>query len=145
MSNFAKLSEEFSKAKQYLMSKGKSMIENEFKAIFERHPEINAVKWTQYTPYFNDGEECIFGVHDFSVANVTDPDRLSAWGEIDDEQEGEFVVGWNELKEKYGDIRELESFASSDFGEDIFKDTFGNHVVVTVTREGIDVSDYDHD
>src|SRR5688572_27883088 len=29
----------------------------------EDHPEIQQISWTQYTPYFNDGDECTFGVN----------------------------------------------------------------------------------
>ena len=38
-----------------------------------------------------------------------------------------------------------EAFAQSDTGRDLFKDIFGDHAAVLVTREGIDVEEYDHD
>lgn len=35
---------------------------NSFKKLFENE-NILGVEWVQYTPYFNDGEECVFAVH----------------------------------------------------------------------------------
>ena len=26
---------------------------------------VHSVRWSQYTPYFNDGDACVFGVNDF--------------------------------------------------------------------------------
>ena len=31
-----------------------------FKEIFDAHPNVAAVRWTQYAPHFNDGEACVF-------------------------------------------------------------------------------------
>ena len=32
-------------------------------------PEIAALRWRQYTPYFNDGEPCTFSVNDLYAKN----------------------------------------------------------------------------
>jgi hypothetical protein len=37
-------------------------------------PGVEAVRWQQYTPYFNDGEPCEFNVYDFLVRIVGDAD-----------------------------------------------------------------------
>lgn len=34
-----------------------------FTELFEQSKLINSLSWTQYTPYFMDGDECIFGVN----------------------------------------------------------------------------------
>ena len=34
------------------------------KLFFEECPKVQAVVWAQYTPYFNDGDECIFSVNE---------------------------------------------------------------------------------
>ena len=31
--------------------------------LFDKHPKLEAVSWTQYTPYFNDGDVCEFAAH----------------------------------------------------------------------------------
>jgi hypothetical protein len=56
---------EFETAKTTFEERMKGTFAQIFKTFFEHYPEIKAVGWTQYTPYFNDGEECIFNVHDF--------------------------------------------------------------------------------
>jgi hypothetical protein len=30
-------------------------------------PGVEAIRWTQFTPYFNDGDECSFGVHEIRI------------------------------------------------------------------------------
>lgn len=51
------LKEETTEAAKQLFSEGAA-------AMFEQAPEIESVFWTQYTPYFNDGYTCYFGVGD---------------------------------------------------------------------------------
>ena len=34
-----------------------------FQALLDENPLVNAVTWEQYTPYFRDGEECVFELH----------------------------------------------------------------------------------
>jgi len=69
------------------------------------HEEITGIAWTQYTPYFNDGEPCVFSVGepDFRLAGVTDPADEDgeiyfdySWQEEDFEENGRLWVGpWN--------------------------------------------------
>lgn len=35
----------------------------ELKELFAQYHSVKSVSWSQYTPYFNDGSECIFGVN----------------------------------------------------------------------------------
>jgi len=32
--------------------------------FFDKYPEVETVQWTQYAPYFNDGDACVFSVND---------------------------------------------------------------------------------
>ena len=34
------------------------------KEIFTKYPELESFGWSQYTPYFNDGDTCIFSAND---------------------------------------------------------------------------------
>lgn len=45
---------------------GANLVKKEFKAVFDKYPELRAVTWSQYTPYFNDGEPCEFSVREFN-------------------------------------------------------------------------------
>jgi hypothetical protein len=33
------------------------------KLIFKTHPELESFSWSQYTPHWNDGDECTFSTH----------------------------------------------------------------------------------
>jgi hypothetical protein len=98
------------------------------KALFEENPTLNSFGWRQYTPYFNDGDECTFSAH------IYDPDI--------NEEDGYEIYGenpLNNLKKKVCAV--LQKFDSEDF-----KEMFGDHSRITVTRDGKISSDsYDHD
>jgi hypothetical protein len=55
-----------------LQQEGEAAVKDAFKDLFDKYPEIRSVTWTQYTPYFNDGDTCTFSVHDFDVSLGTD-------------------------------------------------------------------------
>lgn len=47
-----------------------------FKSVFESSP-IQAIVWEQYTPYFNDGEPCVFQIYDVQfVLEGFDPENI---------------------------------------------------------------------
>ena len=46
-----------------LKEKGSKFFEPVFQKFFDSDPIIESVSWTQYTPYFNDGDECTFSSH----------------------------------------------------------------------------------
>lgn len=115
-------------------------------------PEVAGVRWRQYTPYFNDGEPCQFGVGDIYVRIGTDEDCED--GDYDDG----FVSSWDmradksdwrsdkikpELLEARSAMKTLEQ--SMDHFRDFLEDTFGDHAVVTATKNGFNVEFYDHD
>lgn len=112
---------------------------------------VEAVKWQQYTPYFNDGEPCEFGIHQVFV-------KLTGVSE----EEGEYENGWfyegdlrpynsdtrkYEVKPEYAGalaaIKDLEQ--NMGHFEHFLSDTFGDHAEVTATHEGFDVEHYDHE
>lgn len=46
------------------------------KEIFEKYGDkVGLFKWTQYTPYFNDGEPCEFGKHDVWIFTPEDAEN----------------------------------------------------------------------
>lgn len=50
--------------REFAKSEGRSAVHAAFQELFAKYPRIGAVRWTQYTPHFNDGEPCVFSVHD---------------------------------------------------------------------------------
>lgn len=117
---------------------GRELFIEEFRAFFARHPNVDAVKWRQYTPYFNDGEPCHFSVHepDLCLSDLTDEEVEHC------ESEEGWLSGWN-----YPTTRtNLFADVPSVFDEDVMLDLFGDHAEVTVTRDGaVTVEECDHD
>ena len=105
-----------------------------FREIFEKNPGLESIRWTQYTPYFNDGEECVFRVH------LSYPDfRYRSEEDFDEE-------GYSEDSSR----RERNRSIAKELGKlsnypEPFRAIFGDHVRVTATREGFEVTEYSHD
>lgn len=59
---------------------GKPYIKSLFDEAFEEFPKIEKFWWVQYTPHFNDGEPCEFGVHDLYLLLEGDEDSCDYEG-----------------------------------------------------------------
>lgn len=111
--------------------------------LFTRYPDLQELYWTQYTPYFNDGDECIFSVHDLYV------NGWESWGyqdrdEFDNGQD--FLEYKKPTKQMQSDAQEFRDI----FSEDDLRWLFEDHVEVRVYRdfEGnikTEVNEYQHD
>jgi len=99
--------------------------------LFDEFEEIVAVRWRQYTPYFNDGDPCVF--------RVNEPELILS----DPEFEGE----WLTEDELDGPVRHALSDFAATLDEDLCRSAFNDHVEVTINRGStIMVDDYDdHD
>ena len=99
-------------------------------------PELEAITWNQYTPYFNDGEACEFSVGNMHAVTEEDSSYISTWssGKV-----GSFSAGKSKLLRKFA--TSLETL------EEALEICFGDHATVTINiRTGdIDVEEYDHD
>ena len=116
----------------------KNAIGEEFTKFFDKHPEIKSVTWTQYTPYFMDGDACVFGVNLPEVAQVkltdsTDEDKELQWGSE------EYKAHEKAVESALKDLRFITSC------DEAFKAAFDDHVKITATREGFEVDEYSHD
>jgi hypothetical protein len=113
-----------------------------FKAFFAAHTTAKAVFWMQYAPHFNDGEPCVFHVHDFAVNTKGALDWADVSSRYDDNDEPLFHDTYElddgPLKEA---LRSLERAAD----EDVFEAAFGADAQIIATPEGFHVSECDHD
>lgn len=141
------------KATAKLQAELKASMKKIFDAFFKTHPTIQTVYWTQYAPYFNDGDECIFSVHHpvFSTSHFSTIENV--YGEDD---EGAIVTRyWNSKSGKYvshdidpqllKDMKTLESILTSSTNEGVMKSMFGNHSWVRAHKDGFEVDDCDHE
>jgi hypothetical protein len=74
LSNFDELNAQIKRAKQEMQDKSKGLIEEAAKRFLDACPEVTGVHWTQYTPYFNDGESCEFSVNEMCFHILEDED-----------------------------------------------------------------------
>lgn len=135
------LSEKINRAKEEYIVEAKNLFNTFAKEIFEKHPKLESFSWYQYTPYFNDGDTCEFGVHNDYLYMVFDGEELEEVCDYSFRAGKKYnkIVG---LKEAYEDINDVLSSISSD----AYESMFGDHVRVTVSREnGLEISDYDHE
>lgn len=108
--------------------------------LFRAHPILASFKWSQYTPFFNDGDTCTFSANtDYPTIGYTDgTEDEDFYGPEDEKKPTE--------KEKAG----LAVIAFlSEFEDRDFEAMFGDHMAVTVKRgvKGIEVEteEYDHE
>jgi hypothetical protein len=59
---YAEELKELQQAKKDYEEKGKKALRTLISKFFELNPEVMYLYWIQYTPYFNDGEECTFRI-----------------------------------------------------------------------------------
>jgi len=113
-------------------------------SIFEAHPVLTKFRWTQCTPYFNDGDACTFSAHtdypSIYFANIEDDDveEFSTWQIRKKQEKGEPLTDHESAGMAVVEL--LRQFSDDDYEQ-----MFGDHVEVEVTRNGVEVEEYSHD
>jgi len=138
----AEIHKKMAEMREQLKTIGEKLFKEGAQDFFDAFPEAGSFSWTQYTPYFNDGDECVFSVHDYFDVTNTNGDLLwedlDAWGAEYSRKQGKELTREQEASE-------VLSTLVGGIDDDTMKALFGDHVRVTVTREGIDIEEYDHD
>lgn len=155
------------KMKEEMQAKMKAQFDIIVKDFFKIVPKMKSIAWAQYSPYFNDGDECVFSVEDVSVLSFVpsyvcydyDDEEEDDYDFDDDEDKKEevseekdpriIVSDYNHSNQNLLTAKELEACnAVREFisqNEDLMLDLYGNHVGVIVTENGSQVSNYEHD
>lgn len=154
---------------ELISNKAKGVMKDVFGKIFETYPFVTCIAWTQYTPYFNDGEECIFGVNEANYTTSekwqdmspydfeeTTPSEPGDYARENADKGDKYYIGrikeWDDFVAKHGkdavvslnnEMGELNRFLSG--MDEHLKIMFGDHVVIYATKDGIEVQEYDHD
>lgn len=130
-------------------------------------PLFAVVGWTQYTPYFNDGDSCEFSVHTPWFATVHESEDAQEEAQYDDaltvgygkhptlghtpysyrvlRRQGREDAYVGNHPKSYARAVALHDAMESGAFDDVLLDAFGDHAQVKVTREKIEVDGYDHD
>ena len=150
--NIKEFKEKQKELEEVAKTSGKTLLTEMFKDLFDNCPELEEVRWYQYTPYINDGEPCEFSVGDMglkfsSTKNESDEDEE----DFDEERVYDFVEEygfWNAPKQ----YKEFCSVVAKSTGEleKLFLMAFDDHVEVSVKKDKkgkikFEVTDFNHD
>lgn len=138
------LSAELEEQKRLINEQFKERLRPIFNEFLDSHPELKSFAWTQYTPYFNDGEPCTFSVNDIYSEDVELTDENDRYVEYiwsgSSEGQRSLYVKYTSLRE---DLKRLERILMHN--EDILQSVFGDHAKITVTRNSVEVDEYEHE
>lgn len=115
-----------------------------FTEFFAENPEVHAIKWSQYTPYFNDGDICEFGVNDFYFQPT---DETARENEDSDYGDG-FYSTYNDspsVRTASNAVDNFQALFNGQAGSDLLGAAFGDHAEIVATRDGFEVESYDHE
>lgn len=124
-------------ARQRVKDAGAAAVGALFKVFFAEYPDVKAVGWTQYTPHFNDGDACVFGVGELCLS-TKDVDFSEVTDMYDEEESG-----FQDSYSVKGPLKNALGRLSLD--PDILEAAFGDHALVIATPAGFHVSEYSHD
>jgi len=125
------------KQREDLSTQIKKQYQAACKTFFDANPNVHLV-WTQYAPYFNDGDPCEFAVNtpDIVVGEKEELiDHNFRWGEHDDSDKLT-----PEVKEQ---VEYLAGFIETE--EDLMESLYGNGYKVFLSKDGASVTEYEHD
>jgi len=114
-----------------------------FNEFFEKYPQVEKISWTQATPYFNDGDPCVFSVHECCINGI------NSYGDGDYQEEDEEVE--EAFAEKSKEEQDEHEKICNEFDKIIYENeqaaeiAFGDHSRIVVTRDNIEVDEYYHD
>ena len=161
---FDKLISDQAELQRKFQEQAQTLFKDITKEFFAKNPGVTAIVWTQYTPYFNDGDTCEFRVNDATFTNAPDPENIR-WDEYEGDEEGVWAAtnvkyvlesdrDWYkataEAIRKAGgvDVASCDmmskAICSSEM-EDVMLAMFGDHSKIIATRDGFEVEEFDHD
>jgi len=151
---------------------GKTALKEMVVEFFAEHPDLLSFSWTQYTPYWNDGDVCVFSAAtDYPAVTFKAKDGKvltfdeNFAGYVDEEGEEIDVLPskihtvegvydentkFEETKDPYEKqvnslVKAVTNFLKP-FDDDDLLTMFGDHQKVTVKRNGkIETEDYEHE
>jgi hypothetical protein len=122
----------------------KPAIKEQVDAVFAASPDVEVVGWTQYAPYFNDGEPCVFSVGEPGVHLISDDEDARS-----DNRGFYETTAWNFRESNptlAAALKNLTELICAREIRDAMSQAFGSDAVVTIGRDGnVTVDEYDHD
>jgi hypothetical protein len=169
--DIVKYKEEIENARKELGGRLKNcLLEGAKVLVFDKVPYVESIRWTQYTPHFMDGDPCEFGVNELEL--TVDPGKVGDGSLTEDEvyntlwrrhdnypffdnhwDDDEMYCNFPHLPNSEGTVMlgvedvphldEFDKFFCAVLDDDLFRSALGEGQVV-ITRDGVEVYDYDH-
>lgn len=138
--NLSAFSKEFEEIQAEFTGRARKMFTTSLKELFESNPDLGAVTWEQYTPYFNDGDECTFSVNEPTFVPLVVREQ--------EEDEDDYDYRYDSGMKENADMTAVSRFITKH--DDLMQALYGDHVQVLVKRnkEGgivVEVEEYEHD
>lgn len=143
---FEGLAKEMEELKKIVSDRGKEIFKEGVSSIFTEYPNLRSFSWQQYTPYFNDGEECVFRVHSDYVDIKFKDGRSPANNIPVHEGEMEYYITDGDITRE--DVPMLIKIGQliNAVPSNIMKDIFGDHTEITCYDDGgFQVEHYEHE
>jgi len=106
-----------------------SILRSEINILFTKYPNLKGIRWEQWTPSFNDGDACLFGINSFRVdlGEKNIPFYSSAY-DIDDPDL------YDDIEKFRGKLDNILDFLNDTFGEAMITVTSGSQMTLEVER-----------
>lgn len=136
-------------------------------SLMKENPLLIGMRWQQYTPSFNDGDVCEFGVHgpEFKFADSVNPQEAAKDKEDEDYYDESWVDGgdygsldndWFNEKADILNHKEVSAlkkavkaaekvFSKLEEMDSQLQTMFGDGYQITVTADGVETEEYGHD
>jgi len=143
---------EMQKLKKEMLEESNRIFTELTKDIFVEHPKVKSFSWSQYTPYFNDGDTCYFSVNNDYISINGEPVDESNW--ISETKITNYGT-WNREKREYEGRTEVANLDYDpdlakaadeireflrNFDDDFYLQQFGD-AEVTITADGVSIDD----
>jgi hypothetical protein len=155
---------QYEEARKKMIEQTDGALKEMVKEIFDAFPGLQSFGWTQYTPYFNDGDTCEFGVNTYSdeiyINDSRDEDDYEDWKCPQCKRSNGYDVAFCPKDGAPKPVAEVATFSKEDreaaaemvsdmlknFDDDMMQDLYGDHVQVTIHRNGTATKEeYEHD
>lgn len=139
---YAELRNKIADAKKVMEDTAKGLFTEMSTDLFAENPTLMSFGWTQYTPYFNDGEECVFRCNGRypTVSIMVDGDLMGY-----DSNRGELEINSKEARSHEYYERVFKGMKGSGISAIVEGNKTVNYdgTTNTVTIDGVKVKTYD--
>lgn len=133
LNKFATLTDQYNQAKADISNQIQEAFKEFSKEIFSKYSALKSFSWHQYTPYFNDGDSCVFRVR--TNNRSLELNGLSFYDLGRDQAELELKKSAEEISYILGQI-----------DDEVMLAMYGDHAKITINRDGTaQVDEYHHD